>query len=112
MSDEEDAEQAALKARLQKLDAALRKVDVEQAAENAPPPERKGFARAMRVGLNAFSEFVGAVLAGALIGWYADAWLGTGPWLLILLLGLGIAAGFWNVYRLAKPKGPDEDSQN
>ena len=113
MSDEEDAEQAALRARLEKLNAALRKVEEEQrAAESAPPPERKGFTRAMRVGLNAFSEFVGAVLVGALIGWQADEWLGSGPWLLILMLGLGIAAGFWNVYRLAKPKGPDEDAQN
>jgi ATP synthase protein I len=110
--DEEDAEQAALKARLQKLDAALRKVEEEQAAQSAPPPERKGMTRAMRVGLNAFSEFVGAALVGALIGWQADEWLGTGPWLLILMLGLGIAAGFWNVYRLAKPQGPGESAQD
>ena len=111
MSDEseEDAERAALNARLEKLNAALRKVDEERAVEAAPPAERKGFTRAMRVGLNAFSEFVGAVLVAALIGWQADQWLGTGPWLLVVMLGLGVAAGFWNVYRVAKPKGPGED---
>lgn len=111
MSDEseEDAERAALNARLEKLDAALRKADEARAVEAAPPAERKGFTRAMRVGLNAFSEFVGAVLVSALIGWQADQWLGTGPWLLVVMLGLGVAAGFWNVYRVAKPKGAGED---
>ena len=111
MSDEneEDAERAALNARLQKLNAAWRKVDEEKAAEAAPRTERKGFTRAMRVGLNAFSEFVGAVLVSAVIGWQADQWLGTTPWLLIVMLGLGVAAGFWNVYRVAKPKAPGED---
>lgn len=110
--DKEAAEQAALNARLEKLNAALRKVDEEQAARDAPPPERKGFTRAMRVGLNAFSEFVGAVVVSALIGWQADEWLGTKPWLLIVMLGLGVAAGFWNVYRVAKPKAPGEDSED
>jgi len=108
--DAEDAERAALNARLQKLNAALRKVDEEQAATDAAPrTERKGFTRAMRVGLNAFSEFVGAVLVSAVIGWQADKWLGTTPWLLIVMLGLGVAAGFWNVYRVAKPKAPGEE---
>lgn len=106
---EEDAEREALNARLEKLNAALRKVEEEQAVEAAPRTERKGFTRAMRVGLNAFSEFVGAVLVSALIGWQADKWLGTGPWLLVVMMGLGVAAGFWNVYRVAKPKGPGED---
>ena len=110
MSDEneEDAERAALNARLAKLNAALRKVDEEKAAEVAPQGERKGFTRAMRVGLNAFSEFVGAVLVSAVIGWQADKWLGTTPWLLVLMLGLGVAAGFSNVYRVAKPKASSE----
>ncbi|MFA6205793.1 MAG: AtpZ/AtpI family protein, partial [Methylocystis sp.] len=31
------------------------------------------------------------------------------PWLLIVMLGLGVAAGFWNVYRVAKPKAPGEE---
>lgn len=102
--DERDAEEAALQARLEKLDAALRQRDEEQLAKEAPPPERKGLTRALSVGLNAFSEFVGAVLVGGGVGWKLDEWLGTGPWLMIVLLGLGIAAGFWNIYRVAKPK--------
>jgi ATP synthase protein I len=114
MSDEgqEDAKRAALNARLEKLDAALRKAEDEQAAKDAPPPERKGFSRALRVAITAFSEFVGAVIVGGLIGWKADEWLGTAPWLLIATLGIGVVAGFWNVYRVAKPNAPSEDRQD
>jgi ATP synthase protein I len=102
--DKRDAEQDALNARLEKLDAALRQRAEEQQAKDAPPPERQGMSKALSVGLNAFSEFAGAVVVGGLIGWKADEWLGTRPWLMIVLLGLGVAAGFWNIYRLAKPK--------
>jgi len=93
--DKRDAEQDALNARLEKLNEALRQRDEERLAREAPPPERKGLTRA---------EFVGAVLVGGLLGWKVDEWLGTSPWLMIVLLGLGIAAGFWNIYRVAKPK--------
>ncbi len=102
--DKRDAEQDALNARLEKLNEALREREEERLAREAPPPERKGLTKALSVGLNAFSEFVGAVLVGGVIGWKADEWLGTTPWLMIVLLGLGIAAGFWNIYRVAKPQ--------
>lgn len=38
-------------------------------------------------------EFVGAVLVGAFIGYLLDKWLHTAPWLMIVLLCLGFAAG-------------------
>lgn len=107
IDDREDAEQAALNARLENLGAALRRVEEEKSARDTPPPARKGLSQAMRVGLNAVSEFVGAVILGGVMGWQADKWLGTEPWLLIVLLGLGVAAGFYNVYRVARPRnGP------
>lgn len=92
-----------LRARLERLDDALRRAEAEQVAPVTTAAQR-GRSHAMRVGLNAVSEFVGAVLVGGLLGWQADRWLGTGPWLLILLLGFGVAAGFYNVYRVARPK--------
>jgi len=43
--------------------------------------------------------FVGATVVGLAGGYYADRWLGTGPWGLLLGLGIGIAAGFVNLFR-------------
>lgn len=97
------ADRTDLRARLERLDEALRRAEADQVAPVATAAQ-KGRSHAMRVGLNAVSEFVGAVLVGGLLGWQADRWLGSGPWLLILLLGFGVAAGFYNVYRVARPK--------
>ncbi len=43
-----------------------------------------------------------ATLLGLVAGYYADRWLGTKPWLLLLGLGLGIAAGFVNLFQSLK----------
>ncbi len=46
------------------------------------------------------------VVVGGLIGWKLDDWCHTTPLFLIVFLGAGTAAGFWNVYRIAaKPTG-------
>lgn len=107
--DKRDAEDAALNARLDKLRETLRARDEARLAEDASQEATKqnSFGRAMSVGLNVFSEFVGAVVVGALIGWQADVWLGTKPWLLVLFLGLGTATGFWNLYRVAAAKNAE-----
>lgn len=110
--EEDEAEAAALRARLERLDAALNKAAAELAAQDAPAPQRKGFTRAMSVGMNVFSEFVGALVVGGLIGWQADQWFGTRPWLLLAMLGLGVTAGFWNVYRVAKREQPGAGVDN
>lgn len=38
-------------------------------------------------------EFVGAVLISGFIGWMIDRFAGTAPWVMIVLLMLGFAAG-------------------
>src|SRR4030095_11527666 len=40
-----------------------------------------------------------ATVIGLAIGYYLDRWLGTSPWLVMIGLGLGIAAGFVNFFR-------------
>lgn len=40
-----------------------------------------------------------AVVAGLIIGWLLDRWLGTWPWLLVVGLVLGGAAGFYEFIR-------------
>ena len=46
----------------------------------------------------AFSLFA-AVVSGLIIGWLLDRWLGTKPWLLVLGILLGAAAGFYEFIR-------------
>ena len=50
-------------------------------------------------------EIVSAVAVGTLIGLLVDSWLGTRPWLMLLCIFLGGAAGILNVYRVASGFG-------
>jgi len=43
-----------------------------------------------------------ATVLGLVAGYYADRWFGTSPALLLVGLGLGIAAGFVSLFRAAK----------
>lgn len=46
-------------------------------------------------------EFVTATVVSTGIGWALDQWLGTTPWLMLLMLVLGGAAGVRNMVRAA-----------
>jgi F0F1-type ATP synthase assembly protein I len=46
----------------------------------------------------AFSLFA-AVVAGLILGWLLDRWLGTQPWLLLTGIVLGSAAGLYEFIR-------------
>ena len=46
-------------------------------------------------------EIVSAVGIGFGVGWLLDDWLGTNPWLMVLFVIIGFAAGVLNVYRMA-----------
>lgn len=45
-------------------------------------------------------SMVAATLIGLAMGHYLDLWFGSTPWLTLIFLGLGIVAGFRNVYIL------------
>lgn len=69
---------------------------------------REAIASASVVGLN----LVSATFVGLLVGFWLDRWLGTKPWLLLLFLVLGIAAGFKNVVsEVKKIQKADKDEQ-
>ena len=67
------------------------------AAPEAPKSGMQGVGYALRIG----TEMVASLLVGLAIGYGLDHWLGTAPWLMILFLFFGMAAGVSNVYRLA-----------
>ena len=52
-------------------------------------------------------EMALSVVIGMGIGYYLDRWLGTEPWLLIVWIGLGFAAGVRSLYRAAVRSGKD-----
>lgn len=70
---------------------------VAEEAAKAPVKDMSGWNRGMRLG----SEFIAAVLVGAGIGYLLDLWLSTSPWLLLVMLLVGFAAGVLNVVRAA-----------
>ena len=43
-----------------------------------------------------------ATVIGLAGGYFLDRWLGTKPWLTLIGLGFGIAAGFVNLFRSVK----------
>jgi len=72
------------------------------------PPQRStdDMSGAWRIGLRVGAELVSALAVGLAIGWGLDRWLGTAPWLLIVFVMAGGAAGILNVYRLFSPRRP------
>jgi ATP synthase protein I len=108
VAEEEDDKD--LRARLDSLSNALdaqQKASQDQKADNGQTEEAgRSIGRAMNLGFRVLTEFVAAVVVGGLIGWKLDDWFHTTPLFLIVFLGAGTAAGFWNVYRIAaKPTG-------
>jgi ATP synthase protein I len=60
---------------------------------------------AMGIGARSGIEFVAAIVVSTGIGFMLDRWLHTSPLLLLVLLGLGFAAGLLNVYRAMNGMG-------
>jgi len=69
----------------------------ETAAAPGTGGEMTGLGRAARLG----TEFIAAILVGAVAGYLLDRWLNTSPWLLLVLLLVGFAAGVLNMVRAA-----------
>jgi len=49
-----------------------------------------------------------SVFIGLAMGVWLDSWLGTFPWLALVFMIFGVAAGFLNYYRFAKKQQQDE----
>ncbi len=116
-NDQTSEEDAALKARLARLKSAIGQetasFEAEKKSAEGGGDSDHGTGRAMGVGMKVASELVANVLVGGLIGYYFDKWLGTEPAFLLIFLLLGVASGFWNVYRIAmRPTGPQKPAED
>lgn len=82
---------------LEDLEARLRKARSEQ-----PSQTRASRPSGAQVGYRVGVEMLGGVIGGAGIGWLLDRLLGTNPWLMVVLMLMGFAAGVLNAYRAGK----------
>lgn len=69
-------------------------------AEAQRTPLKQGFTM-MNVGMTIVFSLVGGIFVGALIGLGLDRLLGTSPWLLIVMLLFGSAAGMTTAVRMS-----------
>src|SRR5690349_1555231 len=101
----QSSEEAALSARLERLDhrlAAKRHETQDQIEQQGGGSETAAArASAMARGFRLSSELVAGVVVGAVIGWGVDKLLSTSPFGLIVFFLLGFVAGVVNVVRSA-----------
>ena len=71
-------------------------------AEKSGTPQGRGDVSGFAVGLRIVVDLVAGIAVGVGIGLVLDNWLGTQPWLLIVFVFVGFAAGLLNVIRTAK----------
>ena len=62
-------------------------------------PDR-GYSQGNRV----LTELIAGLVGGGLMGWCFDTWLGTKPWLLLVMLFLGIGVAFRNIIRISQER--------
>jgi len=82
------------------LDEFSKRLDRMRGEEQGDKPAGSGAAwgKAMR----ASSDLLAGLFVGTALGFLLDRWLHTSPWLLLVGIGLGFAAGLRNLARSAK----------
>jgi ATP synthase protein I len=61
---------------------------------------KSGYKQGSRV----LTELIAGPAGGAIVGWLLDRWLGTSPWLLLVLLALGVVVAFRNIFRISNER--------
>lgn len=89
----------------QRLDALDERIRAAVDAEAVRTGKRrakpaKGYSQGNRV----LAELIAGLAGGALIGWVLDTFLGTAPWLLLVMLFLGMAVAFRNIIRISNER--------
>jgi ATP synthase protein I len=73
--------------------------------ESEPPSTPARFFRAAKLASLGLEMGI-AVAIGAGAGWLLDSWLDTRPWLLIVFVLFGVAAGFKGMFAAARAADP------
>ena len=85
-----------------------RRLKATQAAQKPQigPDSQEGSAAGLA--LRVITELIVGIAVAMGLGWMADKYLGTAPWIMLALMPLGFAAGVFNVMRLSKTKRVDD----
>ncbi len=98
---ESDRETEAIKRRLHDLEGRVR--DARE-RHGTGPKEAEARGAAMGQAVKLSTEMIAGVAVGGFIGWWLDRVFGTAPFLMVLFLLLGGAAGIVNVVRSAQKR--------
>jgi ATP synthase protein I len=105
MSDDPpDREPVAEDARMTALEARLKAAREREDERNRPKSE--GASADYRIGNRVLADLLGGLFGGFVIGWVIDAFAGTSPWGLLVMLTFGIIVAFRNIIRAAQTR-PD-----
>jgi len=78
---------------------AAQTAEIARTSKAAAKPQ-KGYRQGGRV----LTELIAGPAGGAIIGWLLDRWLGTSPWLLLVMMTLGVVVAFRNIYRISNER--------
>ena len=92
---------------LESLEARL----AEAKARHTPVEPIRVAGGALAQGFRFAIEIVAATAVGTALGWQLDRWLGSKPWLLLLFMLLGLAAGFMSLFRAVSAEQKLVDAQ-
>ena len=90
----------------EELDARIKRARDARSGARSKGQTPAGLAWAMRL----TTEMFAALVVGGGLGWLLDRWLGTRPWLMLVFLLIGCAAGMLNAYRVARRFESDADN--
>lgn len=88
--------------RLTSLDERLKAIQQAEKVRTGTAQKKpeKGYSQGNRV----LTELIAGLAGGGLMGWLFDSWLGTKPWLLLVMLFLGIGVAFRNIIRISQER--------
>lgn len=88
--------------RLTSLDARLDQAQRDEAIRSGKlrGGQGKGYSQGNRV----LAELIGGFGGGAIVGFTLDYFLGTSPWLLLVLMLLGVVVAFRNIIRISNER--------
>lgn len=87
---------------LEDLSRRIKSLQHETGHEPKQTPAPEGGDDANASGMRAGLELAAPIFGGGAIGYGLDHWLGTLPLFLLIFFFLGVATGFYNVYKLTR----------